>query len=329
MLCGVAALNRVVDPYAQYGTRLLPPAVQTSRADKVRLLAEEKAPVEGLILGSSRVLKLEPDYLRERTGLRFFNAGVTHARPEDMLALVRHFAAARGHFPKMALVGIDVAALRDAAPPDARLIADPDLYPHVPELHTWENSLQPLQELISYQQTRSSLQSLMRFARGKNSEPAESFRPDGMIVYHERQRQREEGKYDFDAALDYNVREYREAFRDYPEISPQRKAMLGELVELLRDHGCRVHLFITPDHPRLADSLAELESYPARRSDTADLLRSLEGDLVSFTDLVSIESFAGDADEFIDGIHPLEKNTRRMIERLVHTRVEEGVDAVQ
>jgi hypothetical protein len=38
---------------------------------------------------------------------------------------------------------------------------------------------------------------------------------------------------------------------------------------------------------------------------------------VDFVDLSRLESFAGDPKQFVDGIHPLEPNTRRMIDRLV------------
>ncbi|MCA9259798.1 MAG: hypothetical protein KDA61_11390 [Planctomycetales bacterium] len=59
LLGAVAFLNWQVDPFAQYGTGRFAPVVRTSRGEKLELLAAQTAP-QGLVLGSSRVMKLEP-----------------------------------------------------------------------------------------------------------------------------------------------------------------------------------------------------------------------------------------------------------------------------
>lgn len=72
----IAITNYVVNPYSQYSTKVIAPLVQTSRATKVALMQRHDHAPEGLILGSSRVLKVEPAYLRQKLGLEFFNARV-------------------------------------------------------------------------------------------------------------------------------------------------------------------------------------------------------------------------------------------------------------
>ena len=93
----VALLNWTVNPYAQYAPHFIPPLVQTSCAEKVALLQHRDPRPTGLILGSSRVMKLEPTYLQQKTGLRFFNAGVNHGKIEDVLAFVRFYEQQYGH----------------------------------------------------------------------------------------------------------------------------------------------------------------------------------------------------------------------------------------
>ena len=186
----VAALNFIVNPYAQYPTQLVPPRVRTSRAQKLQLLNQMQPAPEGLILGSSRVMKLEPDYLQALTGYEFFNAGVNYGKPEDALAWVRYYQQHVGRAPRMIILGLDVAAFADDPPVDARLLSLPALAEQVPEAVRWRDRGRRWQELLSWQQSRASLQSLLLLATG--SQPGaedESFRADGLLIYHLREQQ--------------------------------------------------------------------------------------------------------------------------------------------
>ncbi|HUP80382.1 MAG TPA: hypothetical protein VM260_17640, partial [Pirellula sp.] len=79
----VATVNWTVNPYGQYSSSCFEPIVQDSRCEKIELFERlETAPL-GLILGSSRALKFEPEYLQTRTSQTFFNFAVNHGRPED------------------------------------------------------------------------------------------------------------------------------------------------------------------------------------------------------------------------------------------------------
>ena len=72
----VVALNAFADPYGSVGTHILPTLTtsdRTVKADAIESL--EKGP-ELVVLGSSRSMRYEPEYLEEKTGLRTFNAGV-------------------------------------------------------------------------------------------------------------------------------------------------------------------------------------------------------------------------------------------------------------
>ena len=121
----IALLNLIVNPYAQYPTRCLPPLVQTSRTEKLALFSRCSPTPEGLILGSSRVLQLEPGYVSTKTGLNFFNAGMNYAKPEDYLAFVRYFERSAGCLPRMVILGVDVHAFSDALPVDPHLLCEP------------------------------------------------------------------------------------------------------------------------------------------------------------------------------------------------------------
>src|SRR5687768_13190122 len=86
-----ASVLVAVDPRADFATGLVPPAILDSRAVKQRLFLDyaRSVPVEGLVLGSSRAMKLRPDELGGLLGARFFNFSVDSARAEDYLAVYR------------------------------------------------------------------------------------------------------------------------------------------------------------------------------------------------------------------------------------------------
>lgn len=312
----IASLNFIVNPYAQYPTRLVEPLVQLSRSQKVNLLQQMKSAPAGLILGSSRVLKLEPDYLEAETGLPFFNGGVNHGRPEDFLALLRFYRSEFDHYPSILVLGLDVSAFAPSNI-DARLLSQPELVKLIPEVIRIRDRFQLWRELLSWQQTKSSLKALQYGWLNSRPPEVESYRPDGLLVYRQREAELAAGIYDFDAALEYNKREYRHLFADYPELSAERLAYFETLVETCRTNDVQLIVFATPLHPELTSHLRDETDYAERRE---ELVRYLTGaadrSAVEFYDFTDITTFHGDPGSFVDGIHPLESNTRRMIDRM-------------
>lgn len=330
LFVAIAATNFVVNPYAQYAPKVLQPLVQTSRAQKVELLDVCHEP-EGLILGSSRVLKFEPDYLQKQTGLTFFNAGVNYGKPEDFLALFRYWRDTRKNAPKMLIVGVDVIAFTDGLPPDARLLGNSSLACRVPEAISVSDRMQRWRELLSWQQSRMSLSSLkLHLSAGSLPVPVESFRNDGLIVYHQRESELKAGTYDFQSALDYTKNEHTEHLTSFKHVSAKRRELFAELVSECKDSQTQLRVFLTPLHPELADHLLKHTNYSDRRDQVSRFLSSLATrHQFEFQDLSDVNAFAGDPTLFVDGIHPLEPNTRRMIDLIVASEVEGRGYAVQ
>ena len=319
MFLGIAVVNFVVNPYAQYATCFFTPMVQTSRAQKVAMVAARDPLPAGLILGSSRVLKLEPDYLQAQTGYPFFNAGVYYGKPEDYLAFLRYYQDRFERAPRMIVLGVDVYAFSDVLPPDARLLNNVSLASRVPEAITVADRFHRWQELLSWQQTKLSVKSLLMHVRSTElPAPAESFRPDGLLVYHERESDIAAGTYDFPAALDFNKREYKRLFSDFATISPQRCQLFERFADTCRANGTQLIVFLTPLHPELICHLEETTDFREHKHQTTRYLqRQAARHRFTLWDLVEIRSFAGDPHCFVDGIHPLEPNTRRIVDTIL------------
>lgn len=323
MLClvCVAALNWLVNPYRQYSSHLIEPLVRDSRSEKVALFEQQLSKAEGLILGSSRTMKLEPSYLQARTNLSFFNFGVNHGRPEDFLAIVQLYNVSTGHFPKSVLIGVDVAALNDNVPSDARLIAEPKLYSFVRNKLPWTEEFDRLSQLFSYQQFTSSIKSLrnnlIANASQAASNPIEVFAPDGVIQYLQRQAERLDGKYDFEKAMQCNNKEFLSVFGGMSKLSHRRLSYLHDVVSLCEQQGCQVTMFLTVHHPTLRNTLSQKTDFERLEQDAKAALQKITDEChARFVDLSTLDTFGGDPNEFVDGIHPLEPNTRLMIDRL-------------
>jgi len=329
----IIALNFIVNPYAQYPSTCIEPLVQTSRSTKLELLSEFELAPEGLVLGSSRVLKYEPEYLAGKFGHdQFFNAGVNYAKPEDHLAMLRHFHEHFGAMPKTVVIGLDVHGFNDNLPTDARLLNNQKLLCQIKDAVPFKERFQSLKELLSWKQTKSSVDSIKRLLKDDASDGAhdESFQDDGLIVYHTREQQIAEGKYDFDSAMDYSKREYKQLFNDYGKLSRKRIEFFLKTVDACRASGTRVIVFLTPMHPELAEYLDGTTTYLDRRDELVALLSSqAQRREFGFSDLSELETFDGEPSLFVDGIHPLESNTRRIIDRLVKLPKAEARYAVQ
>lgn len=318
-LSSIAMLNYIVDPFGQYDSGWFVPIVQDSRAEKLELIETIDEAPQGLILGSSRVLKFEPTYLESKTNLKFFNAGVNHGRPSDYVAWTRWYEQRWGRYPQVVIIGVDTATFHDVVPIDGRITGEPKLASLVPELVSTNEHCQLMTELIGFKQTKASLLALKSHICGTSDRTkVDFFDRDGRIVYQHREKELESGTYDFANALEYNRGEFKAVYGSFLHLSTREMTILAKLVRTFRDNGAQVYLFNTPFHPELRKSLEALPRFEEREREAKLFLEILSERTGSIAmDLSHVESFDGDASMFVDGIHPLELNTRKMIDRLL------------
>lgn len=325
-LCAIAGFNYLVNPLNYYQSSYFQPLVQTTREEKVAHLSTMHRAPDGIILGSSRVLKIEPAYLKDRTGRSFYNAGVTHAHAEDHVAMLRFFRQRFARWPDYIIIGIDEFAFSANESIDRDLIATPQLARQIEDSISWRDQLQPYRSLVEWQQTSLSLRSfrqhvLLQDARDKN----ESIQSDGKIVYHLREKQIADGKYDFQSALNYSIREYSQIVSRFKAVCPRRLSLLGDTLKLCAKSGSKIVLIFTPIHPQLYLRLAVDPNYDKRLAELRDAINRIASDTNSTVyDFTDPKTFDGENSMFIDGIHPLESNTRRMVDAILN--LESGRD---
>lgn len=319
-LGGLSVLNWSVDPYDQYGPHGLAPLTLTARGAKSLGVARASDSVEGLVLGSSRVLTLSPAELEARAGVGFYNAGVYYGRTEDFLALTRRFQKTHRRSPRELVIGLDIDAFADQIGPDPELIRTAELRREVPECISIADRWQPARELLSWHQTAGALKLLYATAHARTPALDEHFAADGSIVYEGRNRRIQRGDYDWTEAYNYDRDVYFGLYRQYRRLSPMRQNAWRELMRLCEANGVELTVFLTPMHPRLLKELQTLPSFDTRREEVIRFVADTLPRGGDFTDLTDIASFAGDPDQFYDAVHLRSVNASRVVDALFGAR---------
>jgi hypothetical protein len=324
-----ALLNLTVNPYGHFPLRVLKPVVWSSRQDKVDWMATSfgRRPPQVLVLGSSRVMKIRSTEIEQVSGKRAYNAGVDSGRVEDAYAL---FAYARvlGAPLSDLVIGIDLDAFHDAVPTDARLLATAQLRRFVPLDVRLDWYPRVAAGLVSYSQARDSLRSLSMAVRGY---PPEVYRfdEDGFIHYLEWEPKIAAGTFRPD--FEHSKEEYDSRFAQWGQVSPMRVELLKKLVSEAATQGIAVRAFLTPFHRSLIEHLRVTREFDRHRSEVTNVMVDLmnEHSNFSFMDFTEATSFGGETERFLDGSHPDEENSARIVRALWTGRTVDAQHALQ
>ena len=314
---GLAAItNYVVNPYGWYAPKLVWSRTVLSRATKVSQLRQAIEPPSGLILGSSRVMQLEPSYLQAKTGYPFYNAGVNAAKVEDYLAMLRFYLNTFRRPPRMIVLGIDVLAF-NLRPTNAMLLKVPELSRTIADLISPLDPFFNLANLINWNQTVSSIHSLIvQFIQGI-PEPIEPYLPDGTVHYLELEKQKANRSFDLRRILINSKPKLINRFAGFSHLSAIRQEAFILFLKLCRDHDIQLVTFLTPWHPDILPYLIEKMDYLERKQELESFLDSVQYiykfPTFNFSD---IQNFRGYSKDFKDEMHYLRLNSRRIIDEI-------------
>ncbi len=313
LLGAIALLNYLVNPESIYATALLPPLTWNTRPEKAALMDAAQPRPQALILGSSRVMKLDPGQVQRITGLPTFNAGVNVAMTEDDYALLR-YAVERSHLGlKLVIIGVDVDAFHDREPVNDYL-QQPNALGSYLSNQAQHRRWKQFTMLFNGYQTRLSLVSLWNGLRGRQANYR--FEPNGYVHFLQYEAERERGHYNLDKKVDTNIEQYVRRYQGYSALSPQRLDYFRKTLAYAREHGMEVKVFLTPAHPRLLTSL-EQRNYDVLHAQALDALQRTCAEAgASFRDLSTVEKFGGSASDFYDGVHPNEANSAKILDAL-------------
>jgi hypothetical protein len=255
-----SSLAVIVNPRGDFTTRFFPRVVLHDRGEKMQLFRRYFAggAIEGVVLGSSRVMKFNPSELGSARE-RWFNFGVNSATAEDLLAIAR-WIKSQGCQPRKLLIGIDTSTLDDSLEEPEDLQQNETLLALI-EGHTEtraESLMREARDLkaafsISYAQDILHAITLRR----RPQTPIYEFGPDGGLNYALWDRERALGTYDQASHVRDCLADYHRSLAHLDQVSPRRRRYLETLLREARDAGMTVTLWTTEFQP---SSEADLEA---------------------------------------------------------------------
>jgi len=317
-LAGLALLYgfviQTVDPRGDFSRRPMAGVVLDAQAEKVKIFGAyaTRGPVDGLILGSSRSMKIDPQALEPQTGLRFFNFAIEGARAEDYGALYR-WVRAQGVRPRAIVIGLDVEALHSDDRPEPRQplpgtgTAGAGTVSSV--FHQW---LAREKKAFGASYLGDGIRAVALLPWSSRL-PYYAFGPDGYLRYPQFEAQRERGTFDLEGRISDCLTLYLERFQGMTGLSRGRQAALEEVVREARSEGARVIIWLTTLHPRTVDYLTRRTPYAELVARAGAYAASLARDPgVRVLDLSSADRYGATASGWYDCGHIDEDNAARV-----------------
>ena len=182
--------------------------------------------------------------------------------------------------------------------------------------------------LISYSQLIDGTRAILRTIR---DQPTDIYRfdDDGVIHYLEWEPRIAAGTFSPD--LEESKVEYDSRFAHWDRVSPARVELMRALVADAARNGVRIRAFLTPFHDSLIQHLRETREFDRHRAEVVGVLKQLESSSENFTlrDFTETTSFEGDPGDYLDGSHPGDKNSARLLKALYPDGSPQGLRALQ
>ncbi len=332
-LCGgvllsgsVGAFNVLADPYGYAGSGLFAVAILSDRPIKACLVQRLSYAPSLAILGSSRAEKVEPHYLKARTGLRGFNAAVSSATPDDAWAFANLLHDKASGAPQRVLWFLDIESMR-ARPVNPGLLSTPSLSRYLARSTVVRGAFQGALSMLSWRTAADSWKTIdatLAGGVGSLSHRSCTIRTNGVTEYAPDGYRR----FDFhDVAvrrgtplvrsIGKTIAEYRAIYAGDTRFARSAERRFEQSVSTLNRWHVRPVIVLTPVHPRFARELGPL-GWTRRRVELVAYLRSLRPHLrFDLLDASEIRSFHGRPQDFYDGVHMKVANVRRLLDWVV------------
>lgn len=318
---GVLALNVVADPYGSVGTHLFPTVTTSDRTVKADKIEQLKEPPELVVLGSSRSMRFEPEYLEEKTGLKTFNAGVNGiGGTADAWAMTQFI---HDTWPDSSPAYLWLVDVESFVPFEigARTANEPRLAQYVGQASAgkgarqlaraiWENRT----TLFSLETARDSTRLLLfrEKAKSKESKYRKQILDDGVL------KQRKWSTKEWERRWPNSIDRYSKLYRNvYKEMDPKAEEYFEKTIAFMNEQGATPLVVLTPINPKLRKILGPLGWTERHRQVVAYIESQQSAYDFIFLDLTDPTDFDVDPKQWYDGLHMTTVNTRPAIDHIL------------
>jgi hypothetical protein len=307
----------VVDPYGILPLRIFPQVTPDDRGRKMALFRKfaRRGEVAGIVLGSSRCMKIQP-----RDQGRWFNFAVGSATPEDYLAIYR-WVRAQGVAPQKILLGVDVLTLNDAYPTSGDLLDTQALrFALEGRQPTLADRVQDLAQDFGRGFTTAFVRDALAGIRQRFwPRPLEMvLQPDGFAIFPVREQQHAAKGYDFAAVRAADIPRYTSNVGVLGSASRRRRGILEEFLREARAGGAEVTLWQTEFEPGTEQALLAETAYARLNGPMRSYIRSLAPAFgIRVVDIRDVIASPGMAGAWYDCVHYDDRLGTALTERVL------------
>lgn len=320
----VVILFGTVNPLGGFWGHRFPTATPITRIRKTQLFDawQRQAPIQGLIVGASKSMKLAPKAFSQATGLRFFNFSLSAGTLEDV-KIVMQLAEEKHARPREMVLGVDAQMLTRYGIAD-ELTQDWEFARRLEERQPtigWklEHGAHLVREAMTPTFAQAVGTSIM--AAINHREPLHHFYEDGYLDYLTRDRAIAAGRFPRAANIRRCTIEVVDSLRLQYPYDPHRMALLDSILDRARADSIRVTLWLTPYHPDVLTAVARYPQMAAWLRSVPDSLRKVAAAHgASFVNLQTIDLFDGDPNDFYDCVHFGNANAAKVTTHLLAAR---------
>jgi hypothetical protein len=311
----------LTNPRGDFAPSYFPQVVLPDRQTKLQLFQEfaTHEPATGLVLGSSRSMKLKPDALNRAFGGRFFNFAVTSATVEDY-GSIYSWVRRQGMSPRCLVIGLDLEALHSDDHYELALKV-PELRDafegrsNVPVTERMARWVSTARSVFSFSYFTDSLQAIALKARPRP--PAYSYNSDGYVKYERSEQERLHGAFDYTKAMTGCAKLYQARYKAMTGLSQRRCKYLEALIRRAQAEGARVIVWLTPLHPDALNEVKRGTAYPQLMAEALDYVELLRvKDHITVVDLHDPVSFGAAGTYWYDCVHYDEPAAERIVAAL-------------
>ena len=295
---------------------------RSERAWKTRRLDEavrDCRPPQVIILGSSRVMQIQPKYVQAITGKTTFNYGVSTATPTDYLTQLRYLLHI-GCRPEIVVLGLDEFAFHYRYKPwEIETLGHFGLFREMP----FPENLDVLVRTLGRIDLGTTRLSLSRIVRRKRSvtrsieDVGDILLDDGYLIYANDVRKMEAGTFNQAANISADIANNEGIFCILQESllcpNPRKLDRFDEFLSLSKANGIEVRVMFMPLHPDFERQRFTEQLSQARSALNQDLQRICRKYGALYRDFTKLASYDGDPKEFYDAERQTHRNTRKML----------------
>ncbi len=326
----IVSSNFLINPRGNYPPSFFPTLVTNYRNKKVNDFANLDETPEMVIIGSSRALSLNPEYIEDKTGISSYNFAVTGTYLDEYLVIMRYvFDQSKLDPPKVILIDrpgftVGYGATANRAPLQ--------FFPYIDQESRSKLFINRVTDLINLHQFTESLYVLQFFMFNQDYQPVWTIYENGFGIPH---INKSLGEAIGDSLSNRLDRKSCDNF--FPDES---MPILEEMVTLAAQHQTSILFYTSPANPEYVKAHQEQiqdNNLEGEKSECGKILSDFYRNLVASNSQVhSIffphpDDFNGYSDErgYYDGSHMTEINNNLLLDAMSETLVTIYQDSVQ